>query len=276
MTGFNAVVDQRVAEAYDEAASGGNGKFPPLPKGKYQAQIVALNEKEQKAFEVVPWNPNKSEYAGKQALRIRVKILANSPTGANRSYFIRVPLFSRFAPSQKNPQGAPARTYFDFWQKVVGVTKEEVLSGKLPGWERVAGKFLTITVSEPKPATSDYDLKNNPLGTNEVDFVDAPGNIANTPVRIPGQPVAPWLDANDDLLQGVQAGGAVAAQQQPAAPANAWGVTPAQAQAAVPQPQQAWGAPAAPTAPAVPAGAWGQPPAADPALAAAAASAGPI
>jgi hypothetical protein len=272
MTGFNAVVDERVEEALNDANSGGGGSFAPLPKGKYQAQVVILSEKDNKPFEVVPWNPNKQEYAGKSALRIRVKILANSPTGANRSYFIRVPLFSRFAPSQKNPQGASARTYFDFWGKVAGATKEQLLTGKLPGWEAVAGKLLTITLSDPKVAESDYDKKNNPLGTNEVDFVDAPGNIANTPVRVPGVPVAPWLDANDNLLQGVQAGGAVAAQAPAGPPANAWGVTPAQAQAAVPQPQAAWGAPAAQTAPAVPANAWGAPPA-DPALAAAAAAA---
>lgn len=257
MTGFNATVDPNVQTAYDEANSGGNGKFPPLPKGKYQAVIVPLAPKKQQNFEVVPFSPKDSAYAGKNVLRIRVQVDANSPTGKGRSFNVRVPLFSRYKPNEKNPQGAAARMYFDFFEKVVGATKEQVLSGQLPGWEAIAGKPLTITLSDPI-MPDDW----NELGSNNVDFVDAPtpGNYAATPLRQPGVPVAPWLDADDNLLQGVQAGGAVAAQQAPPAAPGGWG-----------------GAPAPQTAPAVPNGAWGTtPPPADPTLAAAAATAGPI
>ncbi len=248
MTGFSATVDQQIASTYDEAASAGNGKFPPLPKGNYQAKIVPLSPKNNELFKVEPFNTKNPAYNGKNVLRLRVQIDAESPTGKNRSFNVRIPLFSRYAPSEKSPQGAVAKMYFDFWEKVAGASKEQVISGNLPGWEVLANRAMTISISDPKVPD-----QWNELGSNEIAFVSAPtGNYAATPVRVPGVPVAPWLDANDNLIAAPQ----VAALQAPAG-APAWGVSATDAAAAVAAIPAGVGAPA--WSPQQSAAAWGVP-----------------
>lgn len=260
MTGFTAQVDQNVAATYDEAHA--SGTFAPLPKGKYQARIVPLSPKDGKDFEVAPFAKNNEAYAGKQVLRLRAQILDESPTGAKRTFFLRVPLFSKYAPSPKNPQGAPARDYFSFFEKVAGASKEQVLAGQLPGWEAIDGKFLTLTLSEPT-MPDQY----NDLGSNDVDFIDGPGSIAATPLIQPGTKIAPWLTPDGALdpnwvSPAQQAQQAIANAQPPA-----YGGAPA-----APSAPSSPAAPQAPQAPAGEAPAWGQNP--NPALQAAAANGG--
>jgi hypothetical protein len=249
MVEFIADVGTDAAAAAKEAAAN-SGKFAPLPKGKYQATIVPLKDGGD-LFEVVPFSTGKPEYAGKNAVRVRVRIVDESPTGAKRTFFERIPLFSRYAPSQKNPQGAPVRTYFDFFA-AVGYTEEQILSGKLANVESILGKRVTITLSDPIMPD-----EHNELGSNEVAFWGPAGDVNQTPRRIDGVPVANWLDAHDNLLPGTvanqvaAAGAAVNAATAPAAPPQ-WGAAPAAAPAAAPQ----WGAApaAAPAAAPQPAG----------------------
>lgn len=246
--GFSASVDPNVEQAREEVQSGG-GSFRPLPKGKYSATIVPLGD--DKSFEVVDFSPNNPAYAGKKALRVKVRIVDDSPTGAKRTFFARVPLFSRYAPSQKNPAGAAARGYFDFFEKAIGVPTEQVLKGILPGPEALLGKRISITLSDPIAPD-----KWNELGSNEVAFWDAAGSVASTPT---GAPNAPWLDEHGNLRPDWVSStpSASAPAGAPSAPADVWATpsTPAAAQQA-------------------PADPWGAVPAEDPVLAAAAAQGG--
>lgn len=254
---FNAEVDQNAQAALDEARSGGNGKFPPLLKGEYPAHIVPLKTDGSNRIEVAKFGgdgPN----GQKNVLRIAVKLDAGIPLGAGRVFFGRVPLFSRYAPTQKNPAGAPARAYFDFWGKVMGLPDEQLLSGQLNVTpEQILARALNVVLSEPTPPDS-Y----NPLGSNEISFFNPSGPV-NPPARAAGQILAPWLDADDNLLPSYGADAVQAAQQHvrggvvtPPAGGSAWG-GPSQQDAADAQ-QQA--ASAAPPAGGVTPGAWANQP----------------
>lgn len=185
---FQAEIDPNAAGAAEDAASRqGGGDFPPLPRGRYQAVI-----KENKGIE--PFGGNGAN-AQKKIVRLRVDILSESPTGASRVYFVRVPLFSRFAPTDKNPEGAAAWVFWNFFEKVMGVSREDILDGK-PLPSNVEGRRLSIILGKAQKP-DDY----NPLGFNEVDDVDAPdADFGKTPVRVAGVSVAPWLTADDQLI----------------------------------------------------------------------------
>lgn len=276
MSGFATELDPQAAKAAEEAASGGDGSFPPLLGGKYQVTIAKVKG--------VADFGGQGANSKKKIVNIGFRIVDQSPTGKGRYVWGRVPLFSRFAPNAKHPEGAACRDFWDFWEKAIGVPRDYILSGQ-PLPSDIGGKALTITLSAPTPPDAF-----NPLGSNEIAFYDAAGDVNATPLRQPGVAVAPWLDGNDNLLAGFS-GGAPATQgapQQAAAPAAppAWGAAPAAPAA----PAAAWApapadvayaqqvaAPAAPAAPTAPP-AWGAAPAApqvDPALQAAAnASAG--
>lgn len=219
MTGFVAEIDNDAAAAADEAAAGGNGGFPPLPAGKYQATVVKIKG-------VADFGGNGGN-AKKKVLEIQLRILDNSPNGAKRVFFDRIPLFTRYAPNEKNPQGATARTFWDFFGKAIGWSRDLLLSNQLPGVNDIQGKQVTVTLSAPK-APDGY----NPLGFNEVSFYDAAGDLSSTPL---GRAVAPWLDEAGNLIGGTPA---PAAPQQQAAAAQsappAWSGAQATEQSAPP------------------------------------------
>lgn len=215
--GFTAEIDQNAAKAAEE--SEGNGTFPPLPAGKYQVTIAKV--KGVSDFGGQGGNKNK------KVVNLGFQIVPESPTGKGRWVWDRVPLFSRYAPSDKYPDGAPAKAYFDFWEKFIGLDREVVLSGNLP--DNIGGKRGTITLSAPIPPD-----QYNPLGSNEVSFYDKAGDVSTTPT---GPVSAPWLDENGNLrpefgqaataatVASTPAGGgdpyAAAAQAAPAAAAPA-------------------------------------------------------
>lgn len=241
---FTAQLDNNVAAAAEEAANrqGGGGDFPPLPKGRYIATVT-----ENKGVEdfAKAGSPN----AGKQAVRLRVDIDPQSPTGAKRVLFIRIPIFSRFAPSQKNPEGAVAWMFFSFFEKVMGVPREDIIAGK-PLPSDVEGRRLTVILGDPKKPDAF-----NPLGSNDVSDVDAPDeDFSRTPILREGQSVAPWLTPAGELIPDHPSLGAPAQRQGAHAPLA----------------QPAWGVPAGGSVPAnvtpMPAPTWGNPPTTDPAL----------
>lgn len=217
---FAVEIDPQAAEALEESRSSGGGSFPPLPKGPYQATVVPL-KKDGDRMKVEEWGgsgPNKA----KKVLRVAVKIVPESPTGANRTFFLRVPLFTRFAPKDGAAVGKPARMYFSFFG-AVGVSDADLAAGKLPGPDQILGKRVEVVLGEPQ-VPDEW----NPLGKSEVNFVNRPGSIDSTPRRQPGVPVAPWLDENDNLIEGAVPGQAPqAAATQPSV--NPW-ATPAAAE----------------------------------------------
>lgn len=193
---FQVEIVQDAQSALEEAQSGGNGKFPPLLKGEYQANVVPL-KKDGDRVEVADFGgtgPN----GKKKVLRVAVRIVDGSPLGAKKQFFIRVPLFMRYAPTEKHPKGAPARMYFDFWS-AMGVPEADILAGHIPDPNVWMGKPLGIVLSDAIEPD-----KYNALGSNEVSFVNKAGNAAASPRRAPGQPLAPWLDGNDNIIVGYQ------------------------------------------------------------------------
>jgi len=180
--GFVAEIDNKAEEA--AKASEGDGNYAPLPAGKYQVTIAKVKG-------VADFGGNGGN-KNKKVVNLGFQIVPESPTGKGRFLWDRVPLFSRYAPSDKHPDGAPAKAYFDFWEKFIGLDREVVLSGNLP--DNIGGRRGTITISAPIPPD-----QYNPLGSNEVSFYDKEGDVAATPVRAPGVPLAPWLDEHDNL-----------------------------------------------------------------------------
>lgn len=223
MSGFQAEIDPHAQKAADEAASGGDGRFPPLPGGRYQATIVKIVKIEKFGGD--------GGNADKKVLRIQVRILEGSPVGAKRTYFVRVPLFSRYAPTQKNPEGAVARMFWDFWERAIGVPRDQILAGNLP--DNFQGKQVTITLGAPKPPD-----QYNELGFNEVDFFNAAENDFSSTPTVPVN--VPWLDEKGNRIAFAGAPAAPGVQAPPAAPA----APPSWAPSA-----PASGAPAAPSAP---------------------------
>jgi hypothetical protein len=198
--GFKAEIDANAAEAAEQAANGGDGSFKPLPQGKYQATVSDFG--------------GDGANAHKKVLNVGFRIVDESPTGRGRVFFARVPLFSRYAPNAKHPEGAVARAFWDFWEKAMGVDRAHILAGgELP--ENIGGRPLTITLGSPIPPD-----RYNPLGSNEVDYYDAPGSLEATPA---GPVNVPWLDAHGNLDPTFGGGSpAAAAQAAPAASANPW------------------------------------------------------
>jgi hypothetical protein len=236
---YSAEIDPAAQEALDEAKAGGNGSFPPLPGGKYQAVVMEVQG--------VAEFGGKTGNAKKKVLKVKVQIVADSPLGKNRVYFERVPLFTRYAPTDKNPNGATARGFWDFFGKAIGWPDEKLLANDLPTLQDIQGKRITVTLSAPIPPDN-Y----NALGSNEVAFWDKEGALTSTPT---GPVKAAWLDANGELKADGVAPATPRAQTPPPAPQAPPAAPQAPSVPSVPAP--AYNAPEAPAAPAAPAGAWG-------------------
>jgi len=192
---FTPEIDDYAAQAAEKAAEAlPSGDFPPVPKGPYQVVIL-----ENRGVEELTKDTSKANY-GKKVVNLHVQVVPDSPTAAGRHYFVRVPLFSRFAPNPnaKNEEaktiGAPARMFFNFFQNVMGVPLEHILAKK-PLPSEVAGKRMTLILGAPKAPD-----QHNALGSNEIDGVDAPyDTFEKTPVLLPGATVAAWLTPEGGL-----------------------------------------------------------------------------
>lgn len=233
--GFIAEIDEEDRKTGALESSSGTGEFPPLARGKYQAII-------RKVVEHGTFGGT-GDNATKPVLKIEVQIVDGSPTGRNRVYFPRVPLFTRWASGKANTN------FTGFWRDAIGWPEEQLLASNLPGENDILGKQITITLGAPKPPD-----QWNALGSNEVDWFDAAGDVNAAPTALPK---VAWLDEHGKLIPGyvapqqgqapqqqtyappayqapAQGGYAPAAQgqtyQAPAAPGNAWAPDPADVQ----------------------------------------------
>ena len=105
-----------------EAAKGGSNT--PLPVGNYNVTLYEAS--------VEPFSKNAdSPYAKFAALAITLQVADGGSKG--RRIWDRVGLFPKFAPTQKNPQGAVNRSFFNFFQKSLGLSDEalQALSQKI-------------------------------------------------------------------------------------------------------------------------------------------------
>lgn len=199
MTALIAEVDSRADDLVRQASS-----YGLLPAGRYQATI--------KAAEVVPFAKS-GRYEGKNALSVQLRIIDGSPVGAGRVFFVRVPLFQRFLPTDKNPQGAIASLYFNFFL-ALGVSKEDVAKGKLPSLEELGGKRVGFQMKVQEPDQWHDDKWNevaNVFAPQALDGVAEPGQ---SPVASAFQPQAgaasPWGTQSDSSLQAAADSGAKA------------------------------------------------------------------
>lgn len=89
---FNYAFDDDEQKFQDEASKG----FAPIPRGWYHVVItdVALSDYE------AP-----SKYVGKKRLTLAVKVLGDDEYTGRKVRYIQVPLFPRWAPSAKKPEG---------------------------------------------------------------------------------------------------------------------------------------------------------------------------
>lgn len=135
-TALIAQVDPNAEELLKEASS-----FGLLPAGPYEFTI--------REAEVIPFAKS-GKYESHKCLNLQLRIIDGSPVGAGRIVFKRIPLFMRWLPTAKNPQGAVISDYFDFFL-ALGVSKEDVAAGKLPALEELGGKRIggRIKVNEP-------------------------------------------------------------------------------------------------------------------------------
>ena len=211
--GFIAEIDAETAAGKPLESGSGGGDFPPLTKGKYQMTVRKVVKRD--VFGGT--GPN----GQKPVLKLEVQIVEDSPTGKNRVYFPRVPLFTKFAPNEKHPTGAANLAFTGFWRDAMEWPEEKLRAGELPDENYILGRQFTGVLGAPKPPD-----QWNPLGSNEIDFYEKAGDVNATPTA---PPRVPWLTAEGKLVEGY--------------------VAPVAGQAPAPQaytPPPAPGAPAAP------------------------------
>lgn len=206
---FEAEIDAQADLGYAHSQEErGNGEFPPLPAGWYPMVVV-----ENKGIEPLTDDTTNRNY-GKKVVRLQLRVVADSPTGANRSFFHRLPIFSRWAPNPNSSNeisrrdGWPVDEFWHFFEHVMGMTVDAIKLGKLRS--DVEGKFLMVKLGKPKAPD-----EHNPLGSNEIEDFAAPSNDFTKVPRInPNVPVAAWLTAEGTLnpawtppVKGGQSGG---------------------------------------------------------------------
>lgn len=189
--------DAAAEELLEESQKGGS--FELLPKGWYEGTV--------KKVEVVDFSskddsPYKQQ--GYKALNVQLRIVDSSEVGAGRVFFLRVPLFQRYLPSVKNPQGAVAQTYFDFFL-AMGFTKDQVakadvkidqaaLGGKPLGFSLVVREADEWN-SEPRNEVSYVRESREPAKASAVGNAFAPQAGAESPWGSAESTAAPQGDA---------------------------------------------------------------------------------
>jgi len=147
-------------QAVKEESSQG---FDPIPDGDYKATI----------FDVVPGEYASEANKGRPKFDVQFRIAEGEYL--NRRLFTHIPLFTVWGPTKKNPDGADAFAFYDFFGPVQGKTPKEfraevkdiVENGDgqldLPTPGDLLGKELVITVKKRKdPWAYQRALETNP------------------------------------------------------------------------------------------------------------------
>ena len=216
-------------EAFADAQNAHRTWWPALPERYYECVIESG-----KIDDFAQQGAN----AGKKAINYRIKV-TEAGEGKNRVFFLRIPLFQRFAPKAENPKGAVASDYFSFFA-LMGLSPEQVKAGQIGAVEDYYGRPLSVEIV-PQAVRPGKNLDENGVAQPESGperFKASNGGVAY---------VAPAVDSGT-----AAAWGAPAATAPPAATQAAWGHP---APAAAPVAQQAPPAPPAPAA----ASPWAQP-----------------
>lgn len=126
---------------------GQSSKFLPLKAGEYTVSVYDAEEFQYK---------QDSAGQGRDGYRLQLRI-ADGQEGANRRLFESVPLFLEWGPTEKNPDGSDAFTFYDFFAAIKGVkskdfrseVKEIIEAGKelkIPTPKELLGKKLNVVL----------------------------------------------------------------------------------------------------------------------------------
>jgi hypothetical protein len=182
---FKTYASQDEVEESVKAAN----SFAAIPQDTYEFTIVKVDEQ---GF------PGKGANAGKPTLNVQLRRIEDDKPGAKRVFFKRIPLFGRWAPSAKYPDGYPALGDFIEFAVALGVPKEVAQKGELPlELHEILGKPITAYLKLNEP--DQY----NDGEWNEVGRLKASTHVAtsstsvsadvwNTPAPASDAPETPW------------------------------------------------------------------------------------
>ena len=137
------------AESCKKAQAENN--FAAIPTGNYEVTVAK--------GEVIEF-AKQGKYVGMKALNVQLRVIESSAVGAKRVFFLKVPLFDKFLPTAKNPDGAPNFTYFSFFGSV-GATDDQLESGQLPSLKDILGKPLVAKINYFPIGSKDQEFHTN-------------------------------------------------------------------------------------------------------------------
>lgn len=155
----------------------------PLPKGKYLLQIVTTKANGD-GIETIKFGGQQSAYSGHPAINIRFRVAEGEHEG--RNVFKRLGLFTRYLPTQKNPDGAVNRDFISFFT-ALGVAIEPGKPIVLPdegNWQALLGKYVVASVSI-------QEGRDGYGPSNEVSFFEAASGPAPAASSVPADAWAP-------------------------------------------------------------------------------------
>lgn len=163
--------------------------FAVIPQDNYEFTVSRVEEQ---GF------PGKGANAGKPTLNVQLRRIEDDKPGAKRVFFKRIPLFGRWAPSAKYPDGYPALGDFIEFAEALGVPKETAKKGLLPlELHEILGKPISgyLKLNEPDQYN---DGEWNEVGRLKASTrasassVDVPADVWGSLVPAASEPETPW------------------------------------------------------------------------------------
>lgn len=159
--------------------------FDPLPAGWYNCSIYDIEEKEFR---------NKGKHPGDTYLNLELRV--SEGDFENRRLFAMVPLFERWAPGPKTPEGFP--TLLIPFLEGLGYDLEDVEELEIPEDEDLIGEFITVRVSVE---VDDYQLQKM-IESGEIDGDDVEEGLVDLPTRNNVQRFREYDENNDPSPSG--------------------------------------------------------------------------
>lgn len=179
--------------------------FDPLPSGWYNCTIYDIEEKEFK---------NKGKHPGDTYLNLELRVAEGD--FENRRVFAMVPLFERWAPGPKTPDGFP--TLLIPFLEGLGYDLEDVEELEIPEDEDLIGEYITVRVAVE---VDDYRLQQM-INDGEIDGDDVEEGLVEPPARNNVQRFREY-DENDDPSPSEKTKATVPAPKSKATPAKKGG-----------------------------------------------------
>ena len=172
--------------------------YAQLPKGWYDGTIAEAKVQQYKA----------GKYAGKNYINVRVKVVKTATVGAGREFFVKIPLFSNWAPSAKYPDGYP--TLYATFFSALGVADADIDAGRIPfEVSDLGGKAIGFFLSEEE-ADDYHDEDWNDVSRVRKSTAGTPSAVSETAGDVWGSPTNPTPAATEGDVWGSPAPAALA------------------------------------------------------------------